>query len=120
MDMLLVPGRAWIDGITQATLGSERIGKFRDEIDTRAIGPVANAGKGGKGSSNYSLNIFGKPVRETNCDCERTTDPTLLQTLFTRNDPEVLSALEQARGGAYVEEVRRETSSDFTPERFSE
>ena len=26
--------------------------------------------------------------------------------------------LEQARGGAYVEEVRRETSSDFTPERF--
>ena len=60
--------------------------------------------------SNYSLNIFGKPVRETNCDCERTTDPTLLQTLFTRNDPEVLSALEQAKGGAFVEEVRKQTT----------
>ena len=105
-----LPAEVVVDGITQATLGSERIASFRDDIETRAIGPNANAGKGGKGSSNYSLNIFGKPVRETNCDCERTTDPTLLQTLFTRNDPEVLSALEQAKGGAFVEEVRKQTT----------
>jgi len=113
-----LPAEVVVDGITQATLGSERIAAFRDDVEGRAIGPNANAGKGGKGSLNYSLNIFGKPVRETNCDCERTTDPTLLQTLFTRNDPEVLSALEQARGGAYVEEVRKQTSSEFTPERL--
>ncbi|MFM8470333.1 MAG: hypothetical protein ACKODH_10235, partial [Limisphaerales bacterium] len=40
----------------------------------------------------------------------RTTDPTLLQTLFTRNDPELLSALEQAKGGAFIEEVRKATT----------
>jgi len=50
-------------------------------------------------------------VRETNCDCERTTDPTLLQTLFTRNDPELLNALEQSRGGAWIEEIRKATSA---------
>ena len=107
-----LPAEVVVDGITQATLGSERIGKFRDEIESRAIGPNANAGRAGngKGGSNYSLNIFGKPVRETNCDCERTTDPTLLQTLFTRNDPEVLSALDQGKGGAFVEEVRKATA----------
>ncbi len=105
-----LPAEVVIDGITQATLGSERIAGFRDEIEARAIGPNANAGRGGKGASNYSLNIFGKPVRETNCDCERTTDPTLLQTLFTRNDPELLNALEQAKGGAFVEEVRKATA----------
>lgn len=105
-----LPAEVVVDGITQATLGSDRLSSFRDDIENRAIGPNANAGRGGKGASNYSLNIFGKPVRETNCDCERTTDPTLLQTLFTRNDPELLSALEQAKGGAFIEEVRKATS----------
>lgn len=106
-----LPAEVVVDGITQATLGTERLAAFRDDIENRAIGPNANAGKGGKGASNYSLNIFGKPVRETNCDCERTTDPTLLQTLFTRNDPELLSALEQAKGGAFIEEIRKATSA---------
>ncbi|MEN9573276.1 MAG: hypothetical protein RL514_1131 [Verrucomicrobiota bacterium] len=105
-----LPAEVVVDGITQATLGTERLAAFRDDIETRAIGPNANAGRGGKGASNYSLNIFGKPVRETNCDCERTTDPTLLQTLFTRNDPELLTALEQAKGGAFIEEIRKATS----------
>jgi hypothetical protein len=110
-----LPAELVVDGIMQATLSTERIGKFRDEIETRAIGPNANAGRaggggGGKGVSNYSLNIFGKPVRETNCDCERTTDPTLLQTLFTRNDPELLNALEQSRGSGWVDEIRKATT----------
>ena len=109
-----LPAEVVVDGITQATLANDRLAKFRDDIETRAIGPNANAGRGGggggKGVSNYSLNIFGKPVRETNCDCERTTDPTLLQTLFTRNDPEMLGALEQAKGGAFIEEIRKATS----------
>lgn len=110
-----LPAEVVVDGITQATLSTERIGKFRDEIEARAIGPNANAGRagnGGKGGgSNYSLNIFGKPVRETNCDCERTTDPTLLQTLFTRNDPELLNALEQSKGAGWVDEIRKATTT---------
>lgn len=105
-----LPAEVVVDGITQATLATTRIGKFRDEIETRAIGPTANAGRNGKGASTYSLNIFGKPVRETNCDCERTTDPTLLQTLFTRNDPELLAALEQSKGAAWVDEIRKATT----------
>ena len=112
-----LPAEVVVDGITQATLGTERLAAFRDDIENRAIGPNANAGRGGKGTSNYSLNIFGKPVRETNCDCERTTDPTLLQTLFTRNDPEMLGALEQAKGGAFIEEIRKATSVKSTATR---
>ncbi len=105
-----LPAEVVVDGITQATLATDRLAKFRDDIENRAIGPNANAGRAGKGASNYSLNIFGKPVRETNCDCERTTDPTLLQTLFTRNDPELLGALVQSKGAAWVEEIRKATS----------
>ena len=51
------------------------------------------------------LGIFGKPARENNCDCERTVDPTLLQTLFTRNDPDMLSQL-KAKGG-WIDELAR-------------
>ncbi len=106
-----MPAEVIVDAIAQATLGTERLATFASDIETRAIGPNSNAGRGGKGASNYSLNIFGKPVRETNCDCERTTDPTLLQTLYLRNDPELLGALEQARGGAsWIEEIRKATS----------
>ncbi len=110
-----LPAEVVVDGITQATLATDRLAKFRDDIENRAIGPNANAGRGGKGASNYSLNIFGKPVRETNCDCERTTDPTLLQTLFTRNDPELLGALDQSKGTAWVEEIRKATTASTSP-----
>ena len=50
-----LPAEVVIDGITQATLGTERLSAFRDDIENRAIGPNANAGRGGKGTSNYSL-----------------------------------------------------------------
>ena len=47
-----------------------------------------------RGGDNYTLGIFGKPARNMNCDCERTSDPTLLQTIYTRNDPQMLALLE--------------------------
>ena len=56
-------------------------------------------GNGKKGGDSYALTIFGKPAREANCDCERTTDPTLLQTIFTRNDPSLLQRLEGEQVG---------------------
>ncbi len=102
-----LPAEVVVDAISQATLGSDRLEKFVTDIENRAIGPNATAGTR-KGGGNYSLNIFGKPIREANCDCERTAEPTILQTLFTRNDPEMLAALDQARGGsAWIDELRK-------------
>src|SRR5262249_1392822 len=68
---------------------------FASEIDSRAIGPnIGGYGKGKKSGGEYSLQIFGRAPREANCDCERTTDPTLLQTLYTRNNPDILGPVE--------------------------
>ena len=49
-----------------------------------------------------------RPARETNCDCERTEEPSLLQTLFTRNDPELLALIETGRKGdpSWIAELR--------------
>jgi hypothetical protein len=102
-----VPAEVAMDAITLATASSKDQSTFASDIERRAIGPTASIGTK-KGLSSYALTTFGKPARLTNCDCERTADPTLLQTLFTRNDPELLGKLEgAAKDGAWINELRR-------------
>jgi hypothetical protein len=109
-----LPAEVVVDAFAMATAGTEANAKFASDIESRAIGPNAEGtvkgGGGGRNASNSTLAMFGKPARETNCDCERTTDPTLLQTLYTRNDPEMLGRLEQSRGGvpAWISELRQQ------------
>jgi hypothetical protein len=45
------------------------------------------------GTLNYALRIFGRPPRTTACDCERTFDPALPQTLYRMTDSGVLQKL---------------------------
>ena len=100
-----LPAEVAADAIRLATGSSERLEEFASNMDTRMIGSGGAGNYRGR-SANYMLGIFGKPQRENNCDCERTVDPTLLQTLYTRNDPEMLTQL-SARGG-WLDELRRE------------
>jgi len=110
-----LPAEVVVDAFAMATAGSEANAKFAADIESRAIGPNAEGtvkgGGGGRGANNTTLAMFGKPARESNCDCERTTDPTLLQTLYTRNDPEMLGRLEAARSGspAWITELRQQS-----------
>ena len=41
----------------------------------------------------YALDVFGASLRESNCDCDRSSDPNLLQTVFVLNDPAVQNLL---------------------------
>jgi hypothetical protein len=51
-----------------------------------------------------------------NCDCERTADPTLLQTIYTRNDPALLNLVDAKRDAAgWIGELRHVTENP--PER---
>ena len=100
-----LPAEVAADAIRLATGSDERVEEFANNMDTRMIGSGGAGNYRGR-SANYMLGIFGKPQRENNCDCERTVDPTLLQTLYTRNDPEMLAQL-SARGG-WLDELRRE------------
>ena len=100
-----LPAEVAAAAIRLATGSSERVEEFANNMDTRMIGNSSVGNYRGR-SANYMLGIFGKPQRENNCDCERTVDPTLLQTLYTRNDPEMLTQL-STRGG-WLDELRRE------------
>jgi hypothetical protein len=106
-----MPAELVYDSLKMATANSTDLPKFPFAIQERSIGPVGNfaaQGGGGRQSEGYALAIFGKPARETNCDCERVTDPTLLQTLFTRNDQTVLAMLDAGNG--WIPELRKAAS----------
>jgi hypothetical protein len=107
-----LPAEVVNDAINMATASAARVSTFATDIADRAIGPVGNGaergvGGGGKNADSYALGIFGKPARQTNCDCERTTDPTLLQTIYTRNDPTFLARFDFAAKNAWIDDLRK-------------
>ncbi len=63
--------------------------------------------KGGRNAlSNYALTVFGRSLRESNCDCDKSSDPSLLQTVFIRNDADVLKAMSDEH--SWLSQVARE------------
>ncbi|HSI12806.1 MAG TPA: DUF1549 and DUF1553 domain-containing protein [Chthoniobacter sp.] len=96
-----LPAEVLLDAMTLATTTNERQQTFVADVAHREIGPNITAFGlelfGKNSQPNYTLAAFGKSPREMNCDCERTTVPTLLQTLYTRNDPEMLARIENQR-----------------------
>jgi hypothetical protein len=114
-----LPAEMVNDAITMATANSAKVAKFAQDISDRAIGPIGNnalggqgGGGGGKNADGYALGIFGKPARQANCDCERTTDPTLLQTIYTRNDPSIISRIDLNANSGWIDELRKSTQTD--------
>ncbi len=105
-----LPAELVYDAIMMATDTAERLPLYALQVNERAIGAAGTTNyvsttKGAKAADSYALNIFGKPARQTNCDCERVTDPTLLQTIYTRNDPTLLARIDNKRGTAWIESV---------------
>ncbi len=93
-----LPAEAMLDAVTGSTAG-------KSELDKRAAEPVELCSVGlGKGytqrnnGTGYALNVFGKPKRETPCDCERSNEPSLLQTVYLRNDQEMFKLIERSNG----------------------
>lgn len=97
------------DALVQATAGSDTNATFISDLQKRAIAIPGSAQ--GRGGSQYALVIFGKSARENNCDCERSSEATLLQTLFLFNDNEMLSAID-ARDG-WLKELSSEWKQPF-------
>jgi hypothetical protein len=91
-----LPAEVAVDALLQATANDATMAKVATDVSKRKIGqhPKSNQAR----SIDFSLLIFGKPLRTTNCDCERQKDPTLLQALYVRNDEEMLAMLGRSDG----------------------
>lgn len=103
-----LPAEVVADAITQATASKSRIAAMASTAKDRTIGPAASSGNGRKSTSmSYALSVFGKPDRTANCDCERSNDPTLLQAIFTRNDPAMNTLLDgnNRKSKGWIQEI---------------
>lgn len=91
-----LPAEVTVDAILQATATDEQNRTYTTKVEKRKIGqhPLSIQARG----IDYSLLVFGKPLRTTNCDCERQMQPTLLQSLYVRNDHELIGWLERKDG----------------------
>jgi hypothetical protein len=97
-----LPAEVAYDAVRQATASDARVAAMQHEWRDRAIG-IPGSGRRGRGGSNYALNVFGRSVRQSNCDCDRSNDPSLLQTVFLRNDNEVLGMVNDPATGWLVQ-----------------
>jgi hypothetical protein len=57
-------------------------------------------------SPHYFLKLFGRPVRVTACECERSIEPSVSQVLHVLNSPEIHGKLSDA-GGQIAKLVHR-------------
>jgi hypothetical protein len=93
-----------------ATASDERAGKFATELEGRAIAIAASSARSNAGAnareSGFALQVFGRSIRESNCDCDRSLEASLLQTVYLQNDGAVLQAIEGNRG-SWIEEISK-------------
>jgi hypothetical protein len=92
------------DALTQLTAATKDLEMVRADLDRRAIGHLSTRLAG-----TYAMNVFGKPMRQTACDCERSNTPSLLQAIFLRNDPILQTKLAES---GWVKEIAARPKPD--------
>ena len=93
-----MPAEVAYDALQQATSSNSEVDKIR--VASRAIAlPSAGRRSQNRGTTGYALTIFGRSIRESNCDCDRTSEASLLQTIYLQNDKDVQALIDRDRGG---------------------
>jgi hypothetical protein len=102
-----LPAEVAYDAIQTATASDAKAATMLTDVKARAIGiPGANA-RGGQGSSGFALTVFGRSIRESNCDCDRSMEASLLQTVFLQNDFQVLASINGGRD-TWIDQLSRQ------------
>jgi hypothetical protein len=102
---------AW-DMLAQAVSNDNDNVAFVTSLEDRAVAiPGSGTRRRGNNDADYALAIFGRSIRESNCDCDRSAEPSLLQTIFLRNDGQILEMIDQQDG--WLAQVCRENGLPF-------
>jgi len=87
-----VPAEVLLDAISQTTGVPEKFNGWPDGV--RSIQVWDNR------MPSYFFRIFGRPVRATVCECERSNEPSISQALHLLNSPEVNAKISHRHGAA--------------------
>ncbi len=102
-----MPAEVVYDSVKQVVAASGFADEVRTDLTRRASGHLSMRLAG-----TYAMQIFGKPERAVNCDCERNNAPTLLQAIFLQNDPIIEQRLENS---GWIEEISAWEANDSLP-----
>ncbi|MFK7779296.1 MAG: DUF1549 domain-containing protein [Gimesia sp.] len=92
-----LPAEVLYDAIHQATASDDAIESFKNSISGRAIGiPASGVRNRTNREKQYAMTIFGRSKRDNNCDCDRSVEPSLLQTMYIKNDNDIYSAINRS------------------------
>ena len=98
-----LPAEIVYDAIKQAVAADDQLDTVRTDLSRRAIGHLSM-----RLAETHAMQVFGKPSRAVNCDCERSNNPTLLQAVFLQNDPLVEQLLD---GSGWLESLRTQDAA---------
>ena len=90
-----LPAEVVYDSIVLATGSDTQTDRLRSEMDEMAI---ADGKAKQRKKQDFALGVFGQSIRESNCDCDRSDAPSLLQSIYLRNDVDMYKRLADKQG----------------------
>ena len=108
-----LPAELTVDAIRSATASDAESVRFQNEMERRAIAIPTSSERFLQGNPEaFPLMVFGRSTRESNCECDRSADATLLQTVFLQND-EVIYDLMNRRNTGWLQQVAKNYDLPF-------
>ncbi len=104
-----IPAEVAYDALQMATASDSVASTFIENRNGRAIG-IPGVGRNSNNGPNYALTVFGRSLRESNCDCDRSAEASLLQVVFTRNDSDVYGMIDRRDG--WIAQLERESGNN--------
>lgn len=108
-----LPAEVAYDAIMYATASTDRVKALQDDPKLRAIADQNTDRRQGNNATAYALRVFGQPERATACDCERSTEPSLSQSLFLMNDSDLFTLMDRKDGR--LAEIGRQVADASKP-----
>ena len=90
-----LPAEVVYDSIVLAIGSDTQTNRIRNEMDEMAI---ADGKARVRNKQDFALEVFGQSIRESNCDCDRSDAPSLLQSIYLRNDVDMYKRLADKQG----------------------
>ncbi|MDA0586409.1 MAG: DUF1549 domain-containing protein [Planctomycetota bacterium] len=94
-----MPAEVAMDALVAATSSDDAFAELHTDVLDRNIAQISAGSRYNENPQNYALSVFGRSIRESNCDCDRSQEPSLLQTVFLQNDSYIYDLIDRGKGG---------------------
>ncbi|TWT39208.1 DUF1549 and DUF1553 domain-containing protein [Blastopirellula retiformator] len=105
-----LPAEVAYDIVNQATANDKTLENYAATLEDRAVSIPGTAPQGKARTAQYALQVFGRSTRDSNCECDRSMEASLLQTVYLQNDADVLKRLTD--NGGWVADLERQINGN--------